>query len=288
MWEIINRADIVKCNETGKVGVLIDDKVHELGSGGVQPDMNAAPGEPGHILNRTHWKEFGKPVEILAETDIPYDGENDPVVTANELPQAGSIATVVWNGVSYSCTVYDASFMEPGAVVFGNLYKALGDEAAAAFGIPAVDTGEPFVISGMSMDGAVGLMIASLDEITSLTLGISAASTVTHKIPEEYLPETAKVVYMDFDMSVTPATTSTTVMQMMEWILKKHYVVARYNTGNDVVHLPVVNAGITEYGVGFSFCGFVPPLVNPRRAYIIISGDPTTGEKAIAFDEASV
>lgn len=58
------------------------------GSGGAQPDMNAAPGEPGHILNRTHWKEILSETVLIDKTDhvfngrVPYTFQGAIILTA--------------------------------------------------------------------------------------------------------------------------------------------------------------------------------------------------------------
>lgn len=79
------------------------------GTGGAQPDWNAAEGEPGHVLNRTHWTEIG---EIL----LP---ESNPVLTSmydmtfyalpNYVPiELGGKYTVNWNGVDFDCYAANA------------------------------------------------------------------------------------------------------------------------------------------------------------------------------------
>lgn len=74
---------------------------------GGQPDWNAAEGEAGHILNRTHWAENAV-VPFLPETviEIPVDEETGEPLGWNyeigALPfVAGKTYIIVWNGVSY-------------------------------------------------------------------------------------------------------------------------------------------------------------------------------------------
>lgn len=153
------------------------------------PDWNAAEGEAGHILNRPFYKESGETV-ILAETELEYSADSGGYMAEiAEVPAVGATVTTVWNGVTYSSTVYAGSAIAEGVVIFGNVYGLYGDEGASAFGVPAVDTGEPFAIMCAAEDGAAFMMVAPLDGSTdNLTLSVSVAAEVIHKIPEEYLP----------------------------------------------------------------------------------------------------
>ena len=155
--------------------------------GGAQPDMNAAPGEPGHILNRTHYKEHYHRV-ILEESEMPYDENEGFMIDIAEIPPAGFTATTIWNGVTYTSKVYDLSALAPGTVAFGNFYALMGDEAAA-YGIPTVDTGEPFMIICAGMDGSMLLTAIPVDDSTALTLSVSVEGEIVHKIPSEYVDE---------------------------------------------------------------------------------------------------
>lgn len=156
-------------------------------SGGVQSDWNANEGEPGHILNRPFYSKIST-VEILPETEIPFNEEDEGYLTEiSTIPAGSSNVTVGWNGTSYVCKVYDFSLMLPGMVGFGNWYRAIGDDAAI-IGAPLVDTGEPFVIQAAEIDGFRLAVATPLEEIQSLTLSLTEKAEVVHPIPEKYIP----------------------------------------------------------------------------------------------------
>lgn len=118
------------------------------GGGGSAPaDWNAAEGEPGHVLNRTHWVEDNY---IIPETTLNFALQPDfyglvgamltvPNGSGRE-PDRGYDTIINYNGVDYPCPfardVTDNGF--------------LGNQALASALIPgAVDTGEPFFIYWM-------------------------------------------------------------------------------------------------------------------------------------------
>lgn len=154
-----------------------DDDPDDSGGGGAsEPDWNAAEGEPGHILNRTHWSEW---VEVVPEQTVPGDEELwGYAVESSLVLVAGETYRVKFDGVVYDCEPW--TFTEEGmvAVLLGNK-MLLGIED---------DTGEPFVV--MAMDGFVQFLVEELEP--EVTLGISAMQY--HKIPVQYLPKYAYVI----------------------------------------------------------------------------------------------
>ena len=165
------------------------------GGSGATPDWNAAEGEPGHVLNRTHYAESGETV-FLPETVVDFvDGEaglTEPIV---ELV-LGNEYTVTWNGTSYTCTAQ--LFEDLGSPVLGNI--GLMTEG--------VDTGEPFVITAIPAEiiEAVGvaLVLYSIDGSESATVSISQESETVHTLDSKFLP--GGVPYLDMKPYVFPET----------------------------------------------------------------------------------
>lgn len=142
--------------------------------GGEQADLNAAEGEPGHVLNRTHWVEH---VEVLPETSLTLNAGEDYFLLSDNLNLIiGREYTVKWNGVEYTCTataVEDANEL---------LFVALGNLAESDF--PAVASDEPFLIAEAAADDSF-LEIHPLDDSTSLT--ISIRENIVRKLDNKYL-----------------------------------------------------------------------------------------------------
>lgn len=140
-------------------------------------DWNAAEGEPGYVLNRTHWVEGGM-VEILPETNGAL-GRDEPLGLVS-----GKTYVVNWNGTEYECVAVTTK-MEGTAVV------VLGDYSSVVASCPA--TGEPFGIMELPADVASGTYWAWVanDGSTSATLAfsISEKSETVHKLPGKFLPD---------------------------------------------------------------------------------------------------
>lgn len=147
------------------------------GSGGATPDWNAAEGEPGHVLNRTHYTYMGT---IVPETELIADDGTFTVETA-EVFEAGKTYTIYWNGTAYNCTAVSITTEEGTAIVAGNMV-AIGGE----------DTGEPFCTAcapGM-------LAIIPMDEtVTKVTLRVDAEKE--EKIPAKYIPNQNVIISID-------------------------------------------------------------------------------------------
>ena len=87
----------------------------------VQPDWNAAEGEPGHVLNRTHWVEEGTVIVLpeatdhCAESSGAYPSTGD-IGNPSEPIVAGETYIVTVNGVTVETTfsenrIYSGCFM---------------------------------------------------------------------------------------------------------------------------------------------------------------------------------
>lgn len=154
------------------------------GTGGAQPDLSAGPGEPGHVLNRTHWVESGE-VVLLPETAAVIDpdiGQGlllEPILDLKD----GNEYTVMWNGTEYKCT---ALYM----VLDGASGSALGNfDLMSGTG----DSGEPFVIVALNPESAattgISLMIMPLDGSETVTVSISGVVETVHTLGSKYLPD---------------------------------------------------------------------------------------------------
>ena len=170
------------------------------GGVGVNADWNAAEGEPGHVLNRTHYcdgevvhklpakylpedvpySESGI-VEFVPECQPPYDvSEAAFYITVADIPEPGAACAVKWNGVEYECTAQDISAMAPGAVM-------LGDATELGF----AGNGEPFMVLFAVRQGENMCMIVPLDGTSELTLSICGQGRIYHPLNERMIPPAA-------------------------------------------------------------------------------------------------
>ena len=155
----------------------------EGGGGGMGgADWNAAEGEPGHVLNRTHWSDGVETVEILPTCTPMYDEDEGWFVLADAPALGvGKNYTVNYNGTEYRCVGIDSTPMgEPGVYV-GDLYTATGGQVGTA------PTGEPFVILSGYAEGVQIMMILDLTGATEVTLYISETRENIHKLDNKYL-----------------------------------------------------------------------------------------------------
>lgn len=148
----------------------------------IPPDLNAAEGEPGHVLNRTHWVERGV-IEILPETVPVGEGEMAITTAPSAYPVENDTYTIMYNGVDYECVCHIADMGGVSAFAFGNL---------SALGLP-FETSDPFILIIFSPEtvaemGAYGVF-APLDGSTSVTVSIKGEGEVVHKLdPKFYNP----------------------------------------------------------------------------------------------------
>lgn len=155
------------------------------GTGGAQPDWNAGPGEPGHILDRTHWSEVAE-VELLPETtgvpgqEMGLDGF--ALVGAMSALAPGTAYKVTYNGVNYTCTAFQLPPEMNNLIAMGNM-----------FAVGGANTGEPFVFAQYPAEyqQATGkcAFIIPMDGATSVTVSISGEGEIVHELAGKYLPE---------------------------------------------------------------------------------------------------
>lgn len=152
-------------------------RIAEIEQAGGGADWNASEGEPGHVLNRTHWVEGGR-VEIFPETVLDMTA-GETVLPDNIGLEAGKEYTVLWNGISYTCTAVAAEEEGMPMVVMGNL---TGDPS----------TGEPFYMLEVPADmvEAVGfaVMVACWSS-SMIPMAIYTDGEVVHKLDPKFLPD---------------------------------------------------------------------------------------------------
>lgn len=169
-------------DETGNVQLVIPHPA--------QPDWNAAEGEPGHILGRTHWVEGGR-VEVLPETTFSKSNTSINHYRHKEpfglIP--GQTYIVNWEGAQYRCTAVNYS-------VAGYHVTLLGDYSANLPDAPA--TGEPFgimecdVLTAANFGAAlVQILPNGKDPMATydFTIGIRQITETVHKLPTKFLPD---------------------------------------------------------------------------------------------------
>lgn len=188
------------------------------GSGGAQPDLNAAPGEPGHVLNRTHWVESGETV-ILPETTVVIDPDAGNGVLAEPMLNLkdGNEYTVMWNGTEYKCTALYLEMDGEGGSVLGNFDLMSGTG----------DSGEPFIIIAYNPETAAtigaSLIIQPLDGSESATVSIRGMDEIVHKLDSKFIdmPATTIFVPVSYDPTNNIVSERVTCNKTYAWIREK-------------------------------------------------------------------
>ena len=137
------------------------------------PDWNAAEGEPGHVLNRTHWAEVVD-VELLPEQEFTF--AEGVAYTPEMIPlEVGKTYKVFFDGVLYNCTAYYSVFMDMQTVTIGN---------GNIYGFP-VGSDEPFAIATVSSAGMSGIMCT---DTASHTVKVAEEVEEVHALPKKFIP----------------------------------------------------------------------------------------------------
>lgn len=140
------------------------------GGGSSAPsDWNAEEGEPGHVLNRTHYEYYET---VLPETALVADEDGVMMVETDAIINGGDIVTVYWNGVPYACEAFD---IDTGAGD-GTTAAALGNMVASG----GENTGEPFFIGCYP-----GIYIA-LDFTGSTEATLKIDKKIAEKLPKRF------------------------------------------------------------------------------------------------------
>ena len=114
-----------------------------------EPNWNAAEGEPGHVLNRTHWEEVST-AELMPETTITFYSGNQRQFEEPLGIVPGKTYIVNFDGVEYTCKAF--------SIALGGPYKVtiIGDCSHLDI-IVAPATGDPFGIMEMDAETAEAL-----------------------------------------------------------------------------------------------------------------------------------
>lgn len=215
----------------------LDTDDESADASGAQADWNAPEGEPGHVLNRTHYDYIAKVVE---EITINASSQETTFTAASPIV-IGETYSIHWGDEIYVCEAVDGSVMAPegaGYPVLGNYGNLIG----------GTDTGEPFVIMVMGTNG----MVIGFGEDIEITFSIDGKTT--KKISEKYLPAFVKscvVPVNSLEDKITKITLDTT--ELAEAIKNNYpiyiekvsgYIAARY-TVNRVALDILADAGIT-------------------------------------------
>ena len=144
------------------------------GMGGA--DWNAAEGEAGHVLNRTHWVEGGL-VEILPETTLT-EGNATEVLAA--IPPLGFVVgdnyIVKVNGAEYACVAgaYEDKGVPGISLIISDLNTFIAE-------LPPEMVAE----TGLNVYIEVDVDVVPLP----ITLSIYHNSEIVHKLDPKFLPE---------------------------------------------------------------------------------------------------
>lgn len=166
--ENIGKALIVNEDGTGYI----------FGNAGESSNWLAAEGEPGHVLNRTHYEEtVVNEVEWLAEQTFMFaeTGGKNLCSTVNPIGEsivAGVKYTVVFDGEHYECVAHSTG-------------QNIGNMSLT--NASAEDTGEPFRIATINA-GAKLQMFATTDGEHTISIYKVSEETIVHKLPVKYLP----------------------------------------------------------------------------------------------------
>lgn len=171
-------------------------KLQVMGEFASPSNWNAAEGEPGHVLNRTHWVESGM-VEILPETTVALEG-GEGMISGNIGLEDGKTYIVNWNGAEYEIVATWSSELNGTCVIAPDDSFLVGD-------MPEV---ECVIIGGSSA-------------LTSVTLSISQKSETIHKLPGKFLPDGVPYVEKGFLLEETDAVESTDPTFGKCWTINK-------------------------------------------------------------------
>ena len=147
-----------------------------------QSDWNASYGEPGHVLNRTHWEEA--PVVttwvVLNESNLAFeDGMSSVSGSFNFVDGAECI--VLWDSVEYRSVCQRDLIDGLEVFVLGNPMLVSQDENA-------IDNGQPFGIGYIPMYETISLMSTNASQNShTVKLTCSLTTQEIHKLDNKYI-----------------------------------------------------------------------------------------------------
>lgn len=163
----------------------------EYGGGGgnsAPADWNAEEGEPGHVLNRTHYAEKAVGEVLFTTMSVnTFDAEIGGYLYRRDCwLYAGEEYTVLWKDTEYKCVCIEMSD-DSGKVtqILGNLGALTGGES----------TGEPFVMlitphveePERELYTAIILPLDGYDSEEVFTIKITGLTRVVHELPVSYV-----------------------------------------------------------------------------------------------------
>lgn len=152
-------------------------------------DWNASKGEPGHVLNRTHWAETTKN-KVLLDTTVPASAIADgmALISLDGALEEGQNYTVTFAGQQYSCVCKADMFMHNYAVYIGN---------PMLFG--GTQTEHPFAIAYVPwLNFAV---FVPLVQAAEYVVKIEGDAKTYHTISPKFLPKPAWMIDVDMGSS---------------------------------------------------------------------------------------
>lgn len=167
-------------------GVKVKGKNVIGNTGGANPDWNAAEGESGHVLNRTHYEKLTTMLENAVCAN--EDGE------AYTFPECGSLVIgntydITIDGTPYTCKAFDYE----GIPVIGSL--------------DYIDTFDPTLpIPFAFIEGTPGVICGVYGDMTAESITVSLKVHEYETIPRVYLPAMScvfDVVEADFTTSIS-------------------------------------------------------------------------------------
>lgn len=138
------------------------------------PNWNTPEGEPGHVLNRTHYESVGLK-EILSTTEHYFDTENGTFSNSFMLVE-GEVYTVTWDGEAYECTAIKTD-------ITGNTKIVIGDTGMWGIG---ESNNMPFVIWA-DLNGNTGADVTTWN--VTHTFSIAMHENVLKRLDGKFLPE---------------------------------------------------------------------------------------------------
>ena len=175
--------EYLRVTEVDENGAVTGLETAQVEAGNGQADWNAAEGEAGHVLNRTHWTQMGEVVQIDGEYVSEFIQEFG-VYGVNAYFQSGYESvpeklSIVFDGAEYRDL--KVTKLEGLGSVTGNLYF-MNDLMGTSF----ENTGEPF-LAGV---GTAGVTIMTTEtESTRHTVVVLGPGEVVHKLDRKFIPE---------------------------------------------------------------------------------------------------
>ncbi len=259
---------------------------------GAPADWNAAEGEAGHVLNRTHYETDDRTV-IFPKTTLEPDEDDNLVFTLNSPLVVGQEYIVSWDGVEYSSTAFYLAYGGEEAILLGNYGALLG----------GINTGEPFILMTGQDSSAYFGNAMSLNGYGSHEIGIESSGTIKElpkKFIKSHLDELEKKLtdtYVLADNVALKLNETVSVSHALEDISvlsgKTCKITVEYR-GEYFTVFPVFHSAMATAGNGISnLCASVPlvrphSLDKPYLLYINIRSSEIDFELRLSTDSTDV